>query len=85
MMPLQDSRTGSMTLDYHPLVARYLHNAIPWIDEIDRTNGWTPHRRAALTARYLPVRMQSGAEGHEVEAFDPADFNRPRRNPNAAR
>ena len=74
-----------LALDYHPLVREYLRSAIPWVDEIDRTNGWTQARRAELSARYEPVRRQSGVEGHEVEAFDPADFNRPRRNPNVDR
>ncbi len=42
---------------------------------------WTAARRTELTA------LRAAADAvrrrrHEVEAFDPADFNRPRRNPN---
>jgi hypothetical protein len=65
-----------------PPMRDYLVHNLPWIDEIDRRDQWTPTDRAKLAAAYDELISQaSNMQAHEANVFDPLDFDLPARKP----
>ena len=65
-----------------PPMRDYLVHNLPWIDEIDRRDQWTPADRAKLAAAYDELISQaSNMQAHEANVFDPLDFDLPARKP----
>jgi hypothetical protein len=69
-------------LRYPPPMRDYLVRNLPWIDEIDSRDQWTPENRARLTAAYEELVSQASyVQAHEANVFDPLNFDLPARKP----